>query len=182
MAMAMAADQQTLTNLLGEEAASASYEFAQGIDFSTLSGTSELVTEMQKGRTLDTRLFLRPIYKLCKHMTTDDNNATVPRTSQCWIPFQNILIRRDASIEVEEAGLRWRQHVNFAASIAIAEWIVNLSTIGDVKLGINPQTHLQPVYAYNTIITMAQRASAALEARAAYSRMCFHKLSPDVRH
>jgi hypothetical protein len=173
-------NQQLLTKLLGDEAAIVSSEYSKGIDFATWSGTSDLVEKMKKGAHLDTRLFLRPIYKLCKHMTADDKNPTVPRTSQCWIPFQEQLVRNDPEVEAREAGQRWRVHVNFAASVAIAEWVVQLSIAGDPTMGIPPQTHLQPVYAYNTIVTMAQRASAAVEARATYARMCHHQLSPDV--
>eukprot|EP00615_Pteridomonas_danica_P005885 CAMPEP_0114341440 /NCGR_PEP_ID=MMETSP0101-20121206/9049_1 /TAXON_ID=38822 ORGANISM="Pteridomonas danica, Strain PT" /NCGR_SAMPLE_ID=MMETSP0101 /ASSEMBLY_ACC=CAM_ASM_000211 /LENGTH=1699 /DNA_ID=CAMNT_0001475045 /DNA_START=42 /DNA_END=5141 /DNA_ORIENTATION=+ len=173
-------DQRLLTNLLGDEAAIVSQEVSANIDFAHLEGTSELVADMLKGKKPGTRLFLRPIYKFCKHMITDENHPTVPRTSKCWIPFQKAIMRDDPHVETKSAGIRWRRHTNFALSFAIAEWIVQLSTIGDKDLNIPIQSHLQPAYAFNTIITMGQRASAAIEARAAYARMCYHKLSPDV--
>lgn len=60
------------------------------------------------------------------------------------------------------------------------QWLVTLSARGDPKLGIQRQLQLSPVYAFNTIITMCQRASAADEAKAAYARICTHSLQPDV--
>jgi hypothetical protein len=49
----------------------------------------------------------------------------------------------------EAAARKWARG-NFSAAIAVAEWIVALSR--------GPQPQLQPVFAFNTIITVSSRA------------------------
>ena len=75
--------------------------------------------------------------------------------------------------EVARATRRWEAQPgrHFLAAVAVGEWLVQLSTVGDAALGIPPQPQLQPSFAFNTILTMCQRSSAAPEARVAYGRM-----------
>ena len=76
---------------------------------------------------------------------------------------------------------RWRSRRKFSRSLALCEWVVQLVREGDDTLQLPPQPQLQPQYCFNTIITMCQRAGAAVEARAAFGRMALHhQLQPDV--
>jgi hypothetical protein len=155
-----------------------------GIDWASFNGTEELVAEMAAGGHPDTRNFLKPVYRVCKNICRAvDVTAVAPRTPECYEPYQKQVLRADGQDPWEEASaaaIRWRDHANFAQAIAVAEWVVALASGGDAGLGIPPQPQLQPQFVYNTIITMCQRASAALEAQATYARMCHHQLAPDV--
>ena len=129
----------------------------------------------------DTRMFLKPVYRVCKNLSAGvDVASVVPKTPAAYEPFQKEKGRQDPGAEAAAAEARWRRHANFAQAVAVAEWVVSLSRTGDGELGLPPQPQLQPAYVYNTIITMCQRASGAAEARATYARMCHHGLRPDV--
>jgi len=152
---------------LGDAGALLATELA--LDWSTYGGTADLFKKMARGEKPDTRAFLRPIYKAGKHLgvgATDDDGDLVDH------PVDPIL-------EAQARGARWRKHGSFVSALALAEWLVVLRDKG-WNATIPPQAQLQPSYAYNTIITMCQRASAAKEAIACYGRMCFHGLAPDV--
>jgi hypothetical protein len=61
-----------------------------------------------------------------------------------------------------------------------AEWITRITTSKCESLGINTQPHVSPQYAYNTLITMSQRASDAASALRAFDCLKRYNYSPDV--
>ena len=92
--------------------------------------TSTLVTRLQKGEEVETREFLRLIFRLTKiHDTTSEKTTT-----------QNT-----------------KFHDNIVKAFALADWMVDLATTGDVALRIPTLPKLQPHYAYNILVTMGQR-------------------------
>ena len=156
--------------------------------------TAELVALMQAGGQPDTRVFLKPIYKACKHLAND--RPTVAKTSACWTPNQRPLRlfdsdgrggpeaivgeaaerlaswhRRVVDAEVTQATARWRAQPgrHFAVAVAIGEWLLALANHGDEALGIyQPQPQLQPSFVFNTIITSKKEELP-------------HELAPSVR-
>ena len=160
---------------LGERAATLAIDFVGSSVFVTSSGLQDLADAMiTEGANPDTRPFLRPVYKVCKHLLASRGASSSSSSSSS--AFSSPVDETD-----DDAVRRWaKQNNNFIRALAIAEWVVLLSREGDHYRKIPRQPQLQPAYILNTIITMCQRASASREARAAYSRMVFHGLEPSV--
>ncbi|CAM9788713.1 unnamed protein product, partial [Discosporangium mesarthrocarpum] len=104
---------------------------------------AKLVARLRAGEVVETKAFLRPIFKWCK----------------------------------KGAGEGYR---NIEKAFVYTEWLVKLSRQGDESLGLAPQTHLNPSYAFNTIITACQRGRAERHAKRAYVTMLRHGYRPDV--
>lgn len=60
------------------------------------------------------------------------------------------------------------------------DWMISLRDVGDPVIGIEQQSHIQPKYAYNTIITMSQRYDRDDIACRAYTSMIANDMEPDV--
>ena len=60
------------------------------------------------------------------------------------------------------------------------DWMISLRDTGDPVIGIEQQSHIQPKYAYNTIITMSQRYDRDDIACRAYTSMIANDMEPDV--
>ena len=60
------------------------------------------------------------------------------------------------------------------------EWMIQIRDIGEERLEISKQSHIQPKYAYNTVVTMCQRNSDSINAMKAYNLMIQHSFDPDV--
>lgn len=65
-------------------------------------------------------------------------------------------------------------------SFKYVEWLIQLSSIGDDRYQVPKQIHILPKYAYNVIVTMAQRNDSPKEAMRAYHCMLSHGYEPDV--
>ena len=156
------------------------------INWTTFNGTEEIVAEMAAGGFPDTRAFLKPVYRVCKNICASpgvDSAADVQHQPDCDMSHHEREMRADSRDSSQEAGIakaHWLKHSNFVEAVAVAEWVVALSSSGDASLGIPPQPQLQPQFVFNTIVTMCQRANATLEGQATFARMCHHQLAPDV--
>jgi hypothetical protein len=61
-----------------------------------------------------------------------------------------------------------------------AEYLVAISRVGDPARHILPNKSIQAKYAFNILITMAQRRGSSSDAWLSYLRILEHKFEPDV--
>ena len=61
-----------------------------------------------------------------------------------------------------------------------AEYLVAISRVGDPARHILPNKSIQAKYAFNILITMAQRRGSSADAWLSYLRILEHKFEPDV--
>jgi hypothetical protein len=61
-----------------------------------------------------------------------------------------------------------------------AEYLVTISRVGDPARHILPNKTIQAKYAFNILITMAQRRGSSSDAWLSYLRILEHKFEPDV--
>ena len=94
--------------------------------------TKDIINRLKENEVLDSREFLRPIFKWTKANT---------------------------------------KNYNINKAFEFANYMVKLSKEGDNDRNILIQTSLQPVYAYNTLILMAQRISQPHYAMLAFNEM-----------
>lgn len=72
------------------------------------------------------------------------------------------------------------KHYNPDKAFLYVEWMIEIRDNGDDTLAITRQPHIQPKYAYNTIVTMCQRNSDHSNAMRAYHCMIQYSFDPDV--
>jgi pentatricopeptide repeat protein len=72
------------------------------------------------------------------------------------------------------------KHYNPEKAFQYVEWMITIRDAGDHSLEIKRQPHIQPKYAYNTIVTMCQRNGDHNNAMRAYDCMIQFSFQPDV--
>ena len=112
-------------------------------------GTAGLVRMMQEKERPDTRPFLRPIFRWCKHIVGKNQDERGIQTS--------------VSAEDPTSRARWVARPKFLRALALSEYVVSLKVEGDSARGIPKQPQLQPVYCYNTLITMSQVCASSTQ-------------------
>jgi hypothetical protein len=105
------------------------------------SFTSDLISKLKNGAEVESREYLRPIFRWTKAASK--------------------------SYDVEKA-------------FRFTNWMIELSKIGCEVHNLPPQRHLNPQYALNALITMAQRSSDAKFAMRAFEALNTHGYCPDV--
>eukprot|EP01041_Mallomonas_annulata_P004642 gene4642-9210_t len=110
-------------------------------DWSTDTLSQPIVKKLQDGVLVETREFLKPIFR--------------------WTKLGN-------------------KQYNVNKAFSFVEWMIYLTGNSDTSLSISQQKHLQPKYAFNTIVTMSQRAGRPDHALKAYKQMLHYKYEPDV--
>ena len=103
--------------------------------------TKDLISRLQGSDTVDSREFLRPIFKWTKANT---------------------------------------KNFNIEKAFEFAKYMVKLSKEGDNDLKIPIQHSIQPLYAYNTLVLMAQRISEPKYAMKAFNEMKIQQYDIDV--
>ena len=103
--------------------------------------TKDIINRLKENELIDSREFLRPIFKWTKVNT---------------------------------------KNYNINKAFEFANYMVKLSQEGDSDRNILIQTSLQPVFAYNTLILMAQRISEPYYAMIAFNEMKRNKYDIDV--
>ena len=134
------------TKAIGAAAADAAAEECRQLSWERLDGTAGLVADMRKGERPDTRPFLRPIFRWCKHIVGRDQDAR---------GIQRSLQSADAT-----SRARWLARPKFLRALALSEYVARLKVEGDGERSIPAQPQLQPIYCYNTLITMSQVCTA----------------------
>ena len=125
-----------------------------GVDWLDFELTSGVVLRLiQEPTSVETRDLLKPLFKLCKE------------TSR-YFNFQTAFKYAAFIDEVSTSGY------TFTSS--------STSSSTGTSVTLPPQAHLQPKYAYNTLVVMAQRASRPEYAMRAYEYMRQHSYEPDV--
>lgn len=134
--------------------------------------TSAIVAQLQRGDVLETRAFLKPIFRYEKLI------LSIYTTSALIVLLLLVLCISCMKHGIHKNGERDDEMIEMA--FAFAEWMVTLSTTGDPARQLAPMPDLQPSYALNTIVTASQRAGSKAEAQRAFQRLLDHGYEPDV--
>lgn len=129
--------------------------------------TQEIVARLQRGERLETRQFLKPVFR-----------CDWPNDWSRWINWLTGRGCRWMKIGIHKDGKRDNDAVDKA--FAYVDWLVQLAAAGDDALGIAALPDLQPSYALNTIVTASQRAGSLKEAARAFNLLEKYGYEPDV--
>ena len=102
----------------------------------------------------------------------------------CGSLFQKLKSSKVETKEFLRPVFKWMKqggrNYNPERAFLFVEWMIMIRETGDPSSGIAPHSHIQPKYAYNTIITMSQRYDNHDLASRAFNCMLNHGMTPDV--